>query len=308
VAAPVKVGLLVGREWSWPPQFIEAVNNLDAGVVAEYAKLGGTRDGESIPYAVIIDRISHEVPYYRSHLKHAVLQGVTVVNNPFMWSADDRFLQAGLAAKLGVAHPKMVVLPNKDYAPTVVPTESLRNLVYPLDWEGIVNYVRLPCVLRDADRDGPRLTCKTKDELLHGYNQSGLATMIVQELIEPDQCVRCLCLGREEVLPMPYDPREQKLVVHHNYLTADLGRQVVEDSLKLVRALGYDIDQIEWAIRDGVPYAVDFLNPAPDLDVYSLTPHYFEWAVERTANLAIRLAKHPRPQLVETRWSKLFQA
>jgi hypothetical protein len=308
VAAPVKVGLLVGREWSWPPQFMEAVNTRSSGVVAEYAKLGGTRDGESVPYAVIIDRISHEVPYYRSYLKHAVLQGVTVVNNPFMWTADDRFFEAGLAARLGVAHPKTVVLPNKDYGPGVVPTESLRNLIYPLDWDGIVEHVGLPCALKDAHRGGVRLVCQTKEELLHCYNQSGLATTVVQEIVEPEQSVRCLCLGREEVLPMPYDPREERYIVHHNYLSADVGRRVVEDSLKLVRALGYDMDVVEWAVRDGVPYAVDFLNPAPDLDVYSLTPHYFEWAVERTADLAIRLAKHPRPQLTEMRWSKLFQS
>jgi hypothetical protein len=308
MAAPVKVGLLVGREWSWPPQFMEAVNTRSSGVVAEYAKLGGTHDGEPVSYAVLFDRISHEVPYYRSYLKHAVLQGVTVVNDPFMWDADDRFFGAALAEKLGIAHPKTVVLPNKDYGPGVVPTESLRNLVYPLDWDGIVKYVRLPCVLKDAHRGGARLVCRTKDELLHGYNQSGMATMVVQEHVEADQCVRCLCLGREEVLPMPFDPHEQKHVVHHNYLTPDMGRRIVEDSLKLVRALGYDMDVVEWAVRDGVPHAVDFLNPAPDLDVYSLTPHYFEWAVEHTADLAIRLAKHPRPQLTETRWSKLFQA
>src|SRR6266568_3613872 len=99
----LKVGLVVGREWSFPPKFIEEVNKRDQGVVAEYAKLGGTRMNEPCPYAVLIDRISHEVPYYRSYLKNAVLQGSTVINNPFMWTADDRVLEATLAAKLGVA-------------------------------------------------------------------------------------------------------------------------------------------------------------------------------------------------------------
>src|SRR3954447_9033581 len=134
-----KVGLLVGREWSWPPAFIETVGRRDKGVLAEYVKLGGTRMNEPVPYAVLIDRISHEVPYYRSYLKHAVLQGVAVINNPFMWTADDKFFEATLAAKLGVSHPKTLVLPNKDYVPGIVPTESLRNLIYPLDWEKIID-------------------------------------------------------------------------------------------------------------------------------------------------------------------------
>jgi hypothetical protein len=308
MSTPLKVGLLVGREWSWPPAFIEAVQRRDAGVVAEYAKLGGSRMNEPVPYAVLIDRISHEVPYYRSYLKHAVLQGATVVNNPLMWTADDKFFEATLADKLGVAHPRTVVLPNKDYVPGIVPTESLRNLVYPLDWQAIVRYVGLPCVLKDAHGGGWKsvYVCQTLDELLHHYNHSGLLTMVVQEYIDWQQYVRCLCLGREEVLPMPYDPREKKYIVHHSYLTAEVGRRVVEDSMKLVRALGYDMNTVEWAIRDGVPYAIDFMNPAPDMDVNSLTPHYFEWAVEHMADLAVRLAQHPRPQLAELRWAKLF--
>jgi hypothetical protein len=227
-----------------------------------------------------------------------------------MWTADDRFFDSTLADKLGVAHPKTVVLPNKDYVPGIVPNESLRNLVYPLDWNAIVEYVGLPCVLKDAHRSGAKhiYVCHTQDELLHNYNQSGLLTMIVQEFIEWQQFVRCLCLAREDVLPIPYDPREKKYVVQHNYLTPDVGRRVIDGSLKLVRALGYDMNVVEWAIRDGVPYAIDFLNPAPDMDLYSLTPHYFEWAVEHTVTMAIQLAKHPRPQFTEMRWGKMFQA
>ena len=101
-----RIGLIVGREWSFPPAFIEEVNQRNAGVVAEYVKLGAPSMNDPVPYAVFIDRISHEVPYYRTYLKHAVLQGVTVVNNPFMWTADDKFFGAALATKLGVAHPK----------------------------------------------------------------------------------------------------------------------------------------------------------------------------------------------------------
>src|SRR5437763_3457343 len=180
-----KVGLLVGREWSWPPRFLEAVNARDAGVVAEHVRLGGTRMDEAIDYAVLIDRISHEAPYYRSYLKYAVLQGVTVVNNPFMWTADDKFFEAGLAAKLGVAHPKTVALPNKDYIPGIVHSESLRNLVFPLDWRQLLEYIGLPCVLKDAHGGGWKnvAVCRTLGEVWHHYNQSGLLTMILQEFI-----------------------------------------------------------------------------------------------------------------------------
>ena len=306
----LKVGLLVGREWSFPPAFIEEVNRRDEGVVAEFVKLGGTRMDELCPYAVIIDRISQEVPYYRLYLKYAVLQGVTVVNNPFMWTADDKFFEASLATKLGVASPKTVVLPNKEYVPGIVHEESLRNLVYPVDWHGIINYVGLPCVLKDALGGGGKdvFICHSLEELLFHYNQFGLRTTIVQEFIEWEQYVRCIALGQEEVMPIKYNPGERKYYVEHEHLSPELGRRIVNDTLKLVRALGYDMNSLEWAVRDGIPYAVDFMNPAPDMDIYSLTPFYFDWVVKRMADMAIRLAKQPRPQQRDLRWDTFLTA
>lgn len=304
----LKVGLLVGREWSFPPAFIEEVNRRKAGVQAEYVKIGGTRMNEPNEYAVIIDRISHEVPYYRSYLKNAVLQGVTVVNNPFMWTADDKFFGGSLADKLGIAHPKTVVLPNKDYVPGIVHTESLRNLIFPLDWEGILAYIGLPCVLKDAHGGGWRdvYICYSLEDVWRAYNESGLLTMILQEFIEWDHYVRCMCLGQKEVLPMKYSPGERRYYVEHAHMTPELGARVIEDALKLNQALGYDMNTVEFAVKDGVPYAIDFMNPAPDMDVNSLTPFYFDWVVKHMADMAIDLAQNPRPQLTELKWAGLF--
>lgn len=306
----LKVGLIVGREWSFPPAFIEEVNKRDQGVVADFVQLGGTRMDELLDYAVIIDRISHEVPYYRSFLKYAVLRGVTVVNNPFMWTADDKFFGAALATSLGIASPKTVVLPNKDYVPGIVHAESLRNLKYPLDWDSIIEYVGLPCVLKDAHGGGWKdvFICHTADELIYYYNHTGLRTMVLQEFIKWDHYIRCICLGQEEIMPIKYDPHERKYIVEHDHMGSELGARVVSDSLKLVRALGYDMNSAEWAVRDGIPYAIDFMNPAPDMDIYSLTPFYFEWVVNKMADMAIRLAKHPRPQMKDLRWDGFFTA
>ena len=292
-----KVGLLVGREWSFPPALIEEVAKRDAGVAVEYVSLGGTRMDEPAQYAVIVDRISHEVPYYRSYLKHAALQGVAVVNNPFMWTADDKFFEASLATRLGVASPKTVVLPNREYVPGIKHDESLRNLQYPLDWQALVDYVGLPCILKDAHGGGWRdvYVCRSMDELLHHYTSSGQLTMVIQEFIEWEHFVRCMALGQSEVLPMKYDPRQRRYLVEHEHLSAELGARIVRDSQTLMRALGYDMCSLEWAVKDGVPYAIDFMNPAPDMDVNSLTPHYFEWVVQRMADMVIRLATTPQP-------------
>src|SRR5260370_18453002 len=139
-----KVGILCGREYSSPPAFIVKVNQLGKadGVAAEFVKLGGTRMNEPAEYSVIVDRISHEVAYYRGYLKHAVLQGTYVINNPFWWTADDKFFNYSIAAKLAIAIPKTVLLPQKAYPSDIhITSESLHNLTYPIDCYGLLNYV-----------------------------------------------------------------------------------------------------------------------------------------------------------------------
>ncbi len=301
----LKVGVMVGREWSFPPAFIEEVNRRNEGVYAEYVKLGGTIQNEPNEYRVIIDRISHEIPYYRAYLKNAVLQGTYVINNPFMWSADDKFFEASLATKLGVASPRTVVLPNKDYIEGIV-TESLRNLVFPLDWKAITDYVGLPAILKDAWGGGWRHVYKvnTIDELIAAYDQTGQLTMVLQEFIEWDHYVRCMCIGQDVVMPIKYDPRERRYHVEHAHLSAALGARIVHDALLLNRALGYDMNTVEFAVRDGVPYAIDFMNPAPDMDVNSITPFYFDWVVNAMADMVIRRAKRDDWQGYSYPWGK----
>ncbi|MDB4890003.1 MAG: uncharacterized protein JWL61_1858 [Gemmatimonadetes bacterium] len=289
----LKVGLLVGREWSFPPALIDEVKRRDQGVEVEFVKLGGTSMDEPVPYAVIVDRISHEIGYYRTYLKHAVLQGVTVVNNPFMWSADDKLFDASLATKLGVASPKTIALPNKDYIAGIKHDESLRNLQYPMDWDAIIGHIGMPCILKDAHGGGWKevYVCRSKEELIENYNTSGLLTMIIQEFIEWEQFVRCMSLGQREVLVMKYDPKNRCYVPEEDHVSPELEARIKKDSITLMRALGYDMCSLEFAVRDGIPYAIDFMNPAPDMDINSLTPHYFEWVLKGMADLVIRLAK-----------------
>jgi hypothetical protein len=303
-----KVGVIVGREWSFPPALIEEVNNRNAGVVAEYAKLGGTKMNEPCEYAVLIDRISHEIPYYRTYLKNAMLQGAYCINNPFWWSADDKFFGASLITKMGLASPKTMALPMKSYPEGVV-SESLRNLTYPLDWDAIVGYIGLPAILKDAWGGGWKNVYKvnTIDELIRAYDDTGTLCMILQEFIEFDHFVRCICVGQDNILPIKYDPKNRRYIVEHDHLTPELGERIVDDARRINNVMGYDMNSIEFAIKDGVPYAIDFMNPAPDMDINSITPHYFNWAVKAMADLAIEMAHNPKPQRAEQRWARFVE-
>jgi hypothetical protein len=306
----MKVGLLVGREDTFPQAFIERVNSMESGVTAEFIKLGGTRLDEVIPYRVIVDRMSHEAPYYRSYLKKAVADGVTVINNPFWWSADDKFIECVLSAKLGVAVPKTVVLPTKTYEADII-DESLRNLVYPMPWEQLMDYTGMPAVLKPAIGGGWKNVSivHSLDELWRAYDASGNLLMILQEFIKFENYVRCFVIGQEHVLVSRYDPSRthwDRYVSGDDGLSPELRQRIVNDCLILNRALGYDMNTVEFAIRDGIPYAIDFLNPAPDFDYRSITPEYFEWVVQHMADLVIQRALQPPAPLTDLRWQTMM--
>ncbi len=312
------VGMLVGRETTFPPAFIEAVSRQGAphDVRAEMAMLGGARELEVPRYAVVVDRISSEVPYYRAHLKSAALQGTVVVNDPFWWEADEKFFQCTLARRLGVAVPRTVVLPNKSYI-SDVSEASLRNLQYPLDWDGFLDYVGLPAILKPNTGGGWKDVYKvdSKEELLWAFDQSGALvpgrrpkTMILQEFIQWQEFVRCICIGRKEILPIRYDPtapfRERYVV--EAPLDNALRDRAIHDAGVLVDALGYDMDTVDLALRDGVLYAIDFLNPAPDLDSLSSRDEAFAWLISRLSELVIAYATGAAepPRRAERRWAR----
>ena len=287
-----KVGLLVGREKSFPQALIQSINERGKGeVFAEFVTVGGVRAVESRRYDLIIDRISHEVPFYRAFVKRCVLEGTKLINNPFWWSADDKFFNYSLAAKLGVAVPKTVLLPQQDYIEGIV-SESLRNLEFPLDWEGIVEYVAF---IKPFDGGGWKNVSKihSLEELWHVYNTTGTLCMTLQESIEFDQFVRCYCIGQEEVMIMPYDPSKgylsgEQYIHDPNYLSPELAARVTKDVRTLCSALGYDINTVEFAIKDGIPYAIDFMNPAPDADLHSVGEFYHNWVTNAVTDLVFK--------------------
>jgi glutathione synthase/RimK-type ligase-like ATP-grasp enzyme len=93
-------------ENTFPPALVEKINSMKTeGVTAEFVKIGGIRMDEPKKYDVIIDRISQDIPFYRAYLKNAMLRGTIVINNPFWWTADDKFFNYALAHKMGVAIP-----------------------------------------------------------------------------------------------------------------------------------------------------------------------------------------------------------
>ncbi|MCI0337383.1 MAG: hypothetical protein L0226_07400 [Acidobacteria bacterium] len=302
----MKIGILVGMENTFPPALIEKINGMGEGITAEYVKIGGVRMGEANDYRLIFDRISHEIPFYRSYLKNAVLNGTIVVNNPFWWSADEKFFGYSLAVKLGLAVPKTVLLPQKGYIKGVT-DNSLRNLEFPLNWDSIIEEVGLPAILKPHDGGGWKDVYKvnSKEELWSYYDRTGTLAMVMQEFIDFSMYVRCYCVAKKHVLVMPYDPANRRyLSREENQLDPQLEDRIVRDTILINETLGYDLNTVEFAIKDGVPYAIDFTNPAPDADIWSVTEPYFNWITNQVAEMLVDYAKYSVPTLRYHRWNK----
>jgi glutathione synthase/RimK-type ligase-like ATP-grasp enzyme len=306
-----KIGILFGKENTFPPAVIQYINSMSVPeVTAEFVKIGGIQMATPSGYDVIIDRISQDIEFYRAFLKNAALCGTRVINNPFWWTADDKFFNYALATKLGVAIPPTVILPHHDYPPDTN-EQSMRNLIYPLNWEQIFQYVGFPAFLKPYDGGGWKHVYKvhTPEELFARYNETGSLCMTLQRGVEFEEYFRCYVIGQEKVHIMRYDP---KAPYHERYVKGNpqpepaLRDRIVKDSLTLCRALGYDLNTVEFAVEDGIPYAIDFMNPAPDADINSVGPENFAWVVKAVAELAVKEALSVENPNRELRWSSLL--
>jgi hypothetical protein len=307
-----RIGILFGMENSFPGALVEYINawNLD-GIEAEFVEIGAVRLDQAPPYAVIVDRISHDIPFYRAWLKHADLNGTVIINNPFWWSADDKFFNYALAARLGVAVPPTVILPHKMH-PNGTTEKSMRNLEFPLDWDAVFAYVGEHGYLKPVDGGGWRdvYNVHNREEFFRAYDQSRDLCMMYQKAVDFTAYFRCYVVGRKKVRIMPYDPRRphaERYMQKPPRYSQKLLKRIEQDSLKLCRALGYDLNTVEFAVENGIPYAIDFMNPAPDADLHSVGQANFDWIVREVADLAIAKAKAaPQPQ--ELLWSVFLGA
>lgn len=289
-----KIGVLHGKERSFPMAFVERINSKNiSGIVAESVRIDKAMQGEPTGYAVIIDRISQDVPFYRTWLKNEALTGTAVINNPFWWSADDKYFNNCLMTKVGVPIPKTAIIPSHDH-PDDTTGESFSNLAYPMDWETIFNYVGFPAYMKPFAGGGWKHVYKlvNKEDFFDKHSQTGQLVMLLQEEIVFTEYYRCYCIGRKHVLIMPYEPRNP----HHLRYVASFTpsperlKQMEEIVLRICNYLGYDFNTVELAIRDRVPYAIDFCNPAPDAERTSVGEENFAWVVETAANYAIERA------------------
>jgi hypothetical protein len=259
----------------------------DRKIEAEWCRVRELDFQQPSRYRIILDRISHCYEYYLPFLKHAAVNGCYVINNPFRFLADDKFFNYSLATRLGVPIPKTIALPCKEYDNRVLKPDDLHNLQFPIDWDHVVEHIGFPAILKPYDGYGWREVHKVENlqQLRDLYNESMMDVMMLQEFIDFEHYVRCFVVGQKWVLPVHYLPLERRYIVDHQHLSDAMGQKIVEDCQTINRALGYDINTVEFAIRDGVAYAIDFMNPVPDAKPEVISYPYFHWFVSKVCDL-----------------------
>ncbi len=308
-----KIGILFGQENTFPPAFVERVNSKkEKGITAEFVKIDKVVQGESSGYDVIIDRISQDVPFYRAFLKNAALNGTAVINNPFWWSADEKFFNNALMTKLDVAVPKTVLLPSNQH-PDDTNANSFRNLDYPLNWDAMFSYVGFPAYFKPFAGGGWKnvYRLESPDDFFKAYNETGQLVMMLQEEINFTEYFRCYALDKKDFHIMRYDPKQPhhlRYVINPEPIDKTLMEKLNKSIATISDFLGYDFNTIELAVRDGIPYAIDFCNPAPDAEKTSVGEENFEWIVEAAANMAIRRAKSHKVGQNNLTWGNFIKS
>jgi hypothetical protein len=307
-----KIGFLFGKENTFPQACIERINKIaPKGIQAEAVQIDMVQQATPSEYAVIIDRISQDVPFYRSFLKTAAIGGAAVINNPFWWSADEKFVNNSISESVGVPVPKTVILPSY-HRPADTDENSFRNLKMPFGWDKIVEYIGFPAYMKPHDGGGWKSVYKVENapDLFAKHAETERLVMMLQEEIEFTEYFRCYVLGGNNVHIMQYEPRNPhhlRYVIDGPPVSQKLLKLVKDYSIKLNQALGYDFNTVEFAVRDGIPYAIDFCNPAPDADVHSVGQENFDWIVENAAKMAIDRAKAQKPGQMNLTWGNFIK-
>ena len=307
-----KIGILHGQENHFPLALIESINSRnEPGIVAEIIKIDKLIQGQSSGYDVIVDRISHDVPFYRAWVKNAAAFGAAVLNNPYWLDTEEKLIANVVAEKIGVPVPKTVLLPSHLHPPDTN-ANSFRNMVMPLDWENIFNHIGFPAYMKPYSGGGWKNVYKIKnaEDLYAKHQETGTLVMLLQEEIIFDAYFRCYCIGGKSVHMMPYEPRNphhERYVADFSHVSDSMKMQICDYTLQLNQALGYDINTVEFAIRDGVAYAIDFTNPAPDANPDSVGQMNFDWLIQAVTDMVIRKAKEHQPEQNNLNWGNFMR-
>ena len=205
-------------------------------------------------------------------------------------------------------------MPSKE-RPDDTSETSFRNLKMPMAWGEMFDYVGFPAYMKPHAGGGWKSVYKINDmdDLWHKHAETEQLVMLLQSEVTFEDYYRCYCLGGKYVHIMPYEPRNPH---HLRYATQPkttgeahkkLIATITDYVLRLNKALGYDFNTVEFAVHNGIPYAIDFCNPAPDADIHSVGQENFDWIVDNAAKMAIEKAQAHKDGQTNLTWGSFVR-
>ena len=134
--------------------------------------------------------------------------------------------------------------------------------------------------------------------------------MMAQEAIEFELYYRCYVLGRKRVRIMAYDPKQPfhlRYVKNPPPMDPAFEAKINRDAIALCEGLGYDMNTVEFAVRGGIPYAIDFMNCAPDADLNSVGRENFDWMVTNMAEVLIEMVNEKKKLELTGSWPSVMR-
>jgi len=281
------LGLLHGREETFPPALLAELNARQAGVHGESITISSVEALERSPYRLLVDRISGKVPYFRSLLRQQSWLGVACM--PALWLQDlDRVSLAQLALQARVHAPPTILLPHQAHPPGVE-GDDLSNLAYPMPWEQYLGQMGLPASLRSAKiGNGPVYRVNSLGELWQAYGKSGDQLMVVQPDMSDAEHILAIVAGSHlEVLG--YDP----VTGRYRKPPEELLEPALQACERLLRLADFNLVGLEFAWHRSKLWLSD-LHLTPDLEWWSLGEEAFGRIVSNCADELIRRTEKVR--------------
>jgi len=289
-AQMVKIGIL-SKDEQFSYDLLNSLNHLGASnnVSAVFVTPKAIENSAKNDFRLIIDRKTYLDKFMRTWIKKQALEGTYIISNPFAHSCDDKFFEYCLATKLNVNVPKTVCLPSH------FPIYDFGDLIEYPQLDKVLEYTGLPAIVKPYDGWAWRDVRKVRsvEDLKRVYEDSMDMVLVVQEYIDYDHYVRAYVVGKEHVLPIKYEPKERRYILDHEHLSPEVGLEILNSCRVLNYALDYDFNTVEFAIKNGKAYAIDFWNTVPEVRPDTLPKEYYDWVVDKVTNVALELALNP---------------
>ena len=306
------IGLLLGTEEDWPTAFEHLLGRVGpirrGGETHELVSERITNepfDLRSRPrYDLVIDRLGWWYTVPREWLKKvALMDDVYLLNNPFTFQAMEKHAAYCAMMRLGLRVPETWLIPHKSPPanPRFARTAERYNL--PFDLAAIAERIGYPLYLKPFDGGQWVGVTRVRDaaHLQAVYDASGERLMHLQAAVDDfDVFARSLSIGAETTV-MHFDPERplhDRYLIDHEFLTPELGIEVVTISRLVNAFFRWEFNSCETIVKDGVAYPIDYANASPDVSLTSLH-YYFPWALRALVRWAVFCTVTGRPMRID---------